>query len=372
MAANRGFFQMPTARSIAKVEIVTKYFVAWAQIMKSRCGSRQLTYLDLFSGPGEYEEGTPSTPMRIMNEVVKIPALQSRLRIAFFEKKREYYDHLKNLVEHHPAYSWLTTEPKVECAVIRPQSVPTLPIDDYTLCFADPYGYKGISLRLLQRVLENWGSDCIFYLSITGLRRNLELEKQTSDIAAIFGDDGLQRLRLAIKEDTKPATFRRVAIRELLRAVNRNRQMYVLPFGIEYESNKSVSHYLVFMSKHHRGYAIMKEIMAKYSMLDPAGIPYFRYRSPQGRSDHQNQLGMSERMERLEQSLLTVLSSRPTLTSFIVEECHKKGLPVVQENIIRALENLESKALIHVSLAPGKQRRSGHILPSYYITRLVM
>ena len=34
-----------------------------------------------------------------------------------------------------------------------------------TLFFVDPWGYKGLSLRLINSVLRNWGCDCIFFFN---------------------------------------------------------------------------------------------------------------------------------------------------------------------------------------------------------------
>ena len=67
------FFKEPKEHSIAKMEMVSKYFAAWAKIMMRSC--EVLTYLDLFSGRGVYEEGTHATPLRIMDEIGEINGL---------------------------------------------------------------------------------------------------------------------------------------------------------------------------------------------------------------------------------------------------------------------------------------------------------
>jgi len=64
---DNSFFEEMTEQSRAKVQIVTKYFKAWAKIMIPRVAKRnnKIGYIDLFSGPGRYKDGsekwTPKT-----------------------------------------------------------------------------------------------------------------------------------------------------------------------------------------------------------------------------------------------------------------------------------------------------------------------
>ena len=34
-----------------------------------------------------------------------------------------------------------------------------------TLFFVDPYGYKGLSLRLIGALIKDWGCDCVFFFN---------------------------------------------------------------------------------------------------------------------------------------------------------------------------------------------------------------
>jgi three-Cys-motif partner protein len=36
-----------------------------------------------------------------------------------------------------------------------------------TLFFVDPWGYKGVSLRLVKSAVKDWGSDCIFFFQLS-------------------------------------------------------------------------------------------------------------------------------------------------------------------------------------------------------------
>ncbi|MBU1638057.1 three-Cys-motif partner protein TcmP [bacterium] len=146
------FFEKPQRHTKAKMEIVSSYFAAWARIMSVK--GEVLTYLDLFSGRGEFIDGTPATPLRIMGTIGSIDGLERGIRLVFYEKKRTYYSVLKEVVRKHPIYSRLRFEPGLHNREISPHMYSELPFNDCTFCFIDPYGNKGITLGLLNAVIR--------------------------------------------------------------------------------------------------------------------------------------------------------------------------------------------------------------------------
>ena len=75
MTADDEFFDEMTEQSRVKVEIVKNYFLAWANVIlhSVREVGGKLGYMDLFSGPGLYEDGTKSTPILILEEAINNP-----------------------------------------------------------------------------------------------------------------------------------------------------------------------------------------------------------------------------------------------------------------------------------------------------------
>jgi len=51
----------------------------------------------------------------------------------------------------------------------------------------------------------------------------------------------------------------------------------VLPFRFRDERGSRTSHHLIFVSKHFKGYEIMKDIMAQESSTHDQGVPSFEY-----------------------------------------------------------------------------------------------
>ena len=79
------FFEEQQEHSQIKACIVAEYFWAWAGVMigvqnRYPQHSKRLAYIDLFSGPGKYDDGTESTPLLIMRHALSKLDLRDRLK----------------------------------------------------------------------------------------------------------------------------------------------------------------------------------------------------------------------------------------------------------------------------------------------------
>src|SRR6185369_5471306 len=68
-----------------------------------------------------------------------------------------------------------------------------------TFFFVDPWGYKGLSLRLINSVLQNWGCDCVFFFNYNRVNMGLNNEAVREHMDALFGQEraNLVRVRLS-------------------------------------------------------------------------------------------------------------------------------------------------------------------------------
>jgi len=82
------FFDETSEQSAVKSAIVSKYFWAWAKVIipsaKKRPG--KIAYIDLFAGPGRYEDGTKSTPLLILEKAIEHPDMRNMLVAVFNDK----------------------------------------------------------------------------------------------------------------------------------------------------------------------------------------------------------------------------------------------------------------------------------------------
>lgn len=94
---------------------MTKYFVAWTKIMLKHAPSpsEPIAYVDLFSGPGVFEDGSASTPLWVLCHAINNPALSSRLVTLFNDKNREYVERLRTAIDNLPGIERLAHKPVV-------------------------------------------------------------------------------------------------------------------------------------------------------------------------------------------------------------------------------------------------------------------
>ena len=347
------FFESPKEHSIVKSDIVSEYFGAWVDIMKSRC--EELTYLDLFSGPGKYEEGTPSTPMKIF-DVIESKEISAALCSHFYESDRGYRNKLKISLEGHPVFQKLRVKPTFPEAEVSAELTNELPVRDCTFSFVDPHGFK-ISAKMLATLVSDWGSDCIFYLSTYGIRRNIEIESQEEDLLELFGRDGLNELREKLKIAPSWYVKDRLIIKQLAKRVMEigGKTFYFLDFAMEFEKSKMVSYYLILITQHHRGFAIMKEIMAKHSYKDHKDIPLYVYSKSKLERENQLQLQFGEKMDELKTKLCRDFENQTLTVNDVLEKCHKTSYIHTKQNLKDALQELELEK--EVSIDPPRDQR---------------
>src|SRR5207249_6575088 len=113
-----------------------------------------------------------------------------------------------------------------------------------TFFFVDPWGYKGLSLGLINSVLKNWGCDCVFFFNYNRINMGLGNEAVERHMNVLFGEERANKLR--DKLAALPPHEREAAIVEALsEALSELGANYVLPFCFKDESGTRTSHHLV-------------------------------------------------------------------------------------------------------------------------------
>jgi hypothetical protein len=138
--------------------------------------------------------------------------------------------------------------------------------------FVDPFGYKGLSLKIVNGVIKDWGSDCVFFFNYGRINAGTTNPLVKPHIDALFGTGPADALRKALPGKT-PNQREVLILEELAQAIKEMGGTYVLPF--RFKRGNRTSHSLIFVSKHFKGYEIMKIIMAKESSTEDQGVASF-------------------------------------------------------------------------------------------------
>lgn len=223
-----------------------------------------------------------------------------------------------------------------------------------TFFFVDPWGYKGLSLGLINSVLKNWGCDCVFFFNYNRINMGLNNEVVKQHMDVLFGEERANELRSTLAG--LPPYEREASIVEALsEALRELGAEYILPFCFKDEDGKRTSHHLVFATKHPRGYRIMKEIMAKHSSEEHQGVASFGY-CPAS-AIHPMLFELNRPLDDLENMLLDDFAGE-TLTTGQIYERHNVGRPYTMKNYKAVLLGMEEKGRIRAS-PPLARRQKG-------------
>lgn len=333
------FFDESSEQSRVKSDIVAKYFYSWATVILLQPHVVEVAYIDLYAGKGRYDDGTPSTPIKILERAIRETKFRNAVRTYFNDSDPSKVVELKRNIFSLPGIGNLKFKPEIasfevgEEVAAQLKSVALIP----TLLFVDPWGYKGLSLDLIQSVLKDWGSDCIFFFNYNRINAGLTNSKFECRINQIFDKERADALRGEVDswfpEEREPAIM--ASLFEALKAIGGR---YAVPFCVKNEFGNRTSHYIVFTSKHELGYSIMKGIMAKasssqvqgvasfcYNPIDKTVLPLFDYTHP---------------LDDLQDDLLRTFSGRKLRMKDVFLE-HNIGTPYIKSNYKDALINLE-------------------------------
>lgn len=224
------------------------------------------------------------------------------------------------------------------------------------LSFVDPYGYKGVTLSLIKALIKDWGSDCIFFFNYNRINMGLSNKRVDDHMNALFGQERAAQVRTLIAgltSDERELTI----INEVAQALKDLGGTYMLPFRFRTEKGSRTSHHLIFVSKHFRGYEIMKDVMAKLSSENNEGVSTFEY-NPASIRQPLLYLFRPQPLSELRQALLKSFAGQ-TLTTLEIYEQHSVDTPFLKKNYKQVLQELEAEGLITVTTRPDKKRKKG-------------
>jgi three-Cys-motif partner protein len=166
---DEAFFEASHEQSQIKSRIVAKYFGAWAKVIipASRRRGDRIAYIDLFAGPGRYRDGTLSTPILVLEKAIADPDMRRMLVTIFNDRNPESVSSLNMAIDSLPGIEQLAHKPQLRNEEIGTEIVKMFEKMRLvpTFFFVDPWGYKGLSLALINSVLKNWGCDCVFFFN---------------------------------------------------------------------------------------------------------------------------------------------------------------------------------------------------------------
>ncbi|MFB2919098.1 MULTISPECIES: three-Cys-motif partner protein TcmP [Aerosakkonema] len=363
----RSFFDESKEQSLVKATIVAKYFWAWAKVIIPQAKKRRenIAYIDLFSGPGRYKDGSKSTPLLILERAIADSDMREMLVTIFNDKDSNNTQSLQQAINYISNIGSLRNIPVVlnkevgEEIVQEIQRIRLLP----TLFFIDPWGYKGLSLRLIGSLIMSWGCDCIFFFNYNRINMGLNNKAVEEHMNSLFGKERADTLREQLQQ-MQPYERELTIVEAICQALKEIGGTYPLPFRFKNSDGSRTSHHLIFVSKNVLGYSIMKEIMAKESSSSEQGVASFDYDPA---TIYQPLLfELSRPLDDLADMLLDEFAGQ-SMTMLEVYERHNVGKRYIKTNYKDVLKQLEAQGKITAE-PPDNQRRKNTMADTVRIT----
>lgn len=357
------FFDERLDQSEVKAAIVQRYFDAWARIMLGnlkRYGGDRIAYIDLYAGPGRYKDGSKSTPLLVLEKAIADSVMAGALVAIFNDAEEHHANSLKQAIAELPGIEKLKHQPLVwhtevdEGAAEYFSKMNLVP----TFSFLDPFGYKGLSLRIVKSVIKDFGCDTVFFFNYSRINAGITNSFVEKHIVALFGDARTRRLQAELPGRT-PGLREALVLECLAEALKELGGKYVLPFRFRNSTGRRTSHFLIYVSKHPLGYKIMKGIMADESSVQDQGVPSFTY-SP---ADASTPLlfSLCRPLDALSGMLLADFHGQTLKMQYIFEQ-HHIDRPYIERNYKEVLKQLEEVGRITcVPAAARRPKRLGEV-----------
>lgn len=355
-----GFFEEQFEQSQVKTAIVSKYFKSWTKVITGFLAGEKkdmrIAYIDLFAGPGRYRDGAKSTPVFILELAIADPKLRDNFVAIFNDKDPENTSSLVQAIKELPGIDTLKIAPQVNTNEVGEEIVKTFETMKFipTLFFVDPWGYKGLSLRLINSVLKDWACECIFFFNYSRINMGLSNPTVKEHMDALFGEKRGDELRQKL-DPLNPEQRELTIIEEICQALIDMGGKFVLPFRFKNSRGTRTKHHLIFVSKHKLGYKIMKSVMATESSSHEQGVPTFEY-SPA--TEAQPLLfELARPLDDLEEMLLEKFAGQ-TMTMVDIYEAHNYGRRYIDKNYKDVLTKMELAGKIKATPSHADRRKN--------------
>ena len=332
------FFDQPLAHSVVKGEIISKYFAAWANIIKTRAREKKMVYFDLFAGKGAYGDGTPSTPLLILNKIVADPTLRAQVFTYFRDREAQCVEALRINVAALPGIETLKYAPDIEQATARDSGLDTHFETAHVVpsfMFLDPFGYNGVTVKLIRAILKDWGCDVAFFFCFKRMPGAIMNNLVRPHMDELFGHDRVTELRSILPNLKTPSEKEAVILAALEASLNAIGGRYIQTFRFRSPTGVII-HHLVFVTKNPTAHRIMKGIMAAASSGATENVPNFEFQS----NAPQTLIQVDSPIETLMSDLIERFRGRTNITIEDIISAHHYGTPYVEKNYTEALRRL--------------------------------
>ena len=346
----------------AKHDILRKYLDAWLPILGKF--NQKTVYIDGFSGPGEYRDGEPGSPIIALEAASCHQAkLAGELVFIFIEERPDRVAHLKSRIAtmrlpaqfrvhvEQGTFAERLTHILDELDAQQGQIAPTFAL-------IDPFGFAGIPYTLIKRLLAKPRCEVLINFMVEHINRFLTHphDEVRAHITDAFGTD--EALKVAFGPGNRAE-----ALKNLYHEQLRKSARYVRYFEMCGGDNRVV-YYLFFAGNSQLGHLRMKEAMWK---VDPVG----EFRFSDATDPNQTLLfNAPAPAARLAEELSARFRDAGEIPVSLIETHVEDDTGYLGKHMREALQQLEREGQLIVSRlkSDGTKRRGGSFPSDAFVT----
>lgn len=362
---DQNFFEKQTLSSKVKASIVSEYFPKYCSIIVRKHVPEKIGYLDLFSGPGMYEDGNPSTPILIARNCMKDEDLKNRVWMVFNDKC--YSEQLKeNFTKEFPEGTFKYKPHFGHSTVGESQEINDFIVkntckgrfnEQPSVLFIDPWGYKGIETNVLSQFLSYWGNELFIFINSKRINPALENDKFEEPMRCLF-PNSYDKVKVEIRNKRTVSERLQFIIDNLgkeYEALLKSR-VYYTAFKFQEEDIETTSHFILHLTKNSRGFDLVKQIYNDFANVGTVfdGINTYTFDVKKITNPVEELFDTnSENIDALKNMLLEEYKGR-TITSYDLFEKHQQNCLYSRSHYVKALRRLVEEGLIESEFTDGK------------------
>ena len=380
MAADNDFFKHQTDSSRVKASIVAEYFPQYCRIIRRKHDPEKFRYIDLFAGPGIYEDGNVSTPIMLARNIAQDSTLKDKVQFVF----NDYYlrDELQaNFESEFPSgtfqkgVAFLNRKVGDDEGVYKALERSTMKQDvrgtwwneSPALLFFDPFGYRGMRTDVLARFLKNWGNEIFLFINTKRINPALENE-QFEDLMRLWFPTKFDTLKVEVRKLLRVPErleFILTSLREEFVSLMGDRNVHCCAFRFQEEDSRTTSHYILHITKGWRGYDLCKSVYNKFANEDLVlnGSNTYTFDPKKCAGDVSLFGDVNQAAEALKEQLCKEYKGR-TMTAFELFERHQKGSKYARDHYMKALRQAVKEGLAEAVFNDGKNHKVSVLIES--------
>jgi three-Cys-motif partner protein len=367
---NNDFFARQTPSSRIKANIVAEYFPKYCKIINKKKQER-IAYVDLYAGPGKYNDNNPSTPLLIGKACAEDQELKQLVHLCFNDNT--YIDELRsNFYEAFPDNTF-KFEPRFAAKTVGDDEDITnylmrkrgKPNRTPTLLFVDPFGYKSINTNALANFLNGWGNEIFLFLNIKRIQAALDNNKFDDLMESLFPTT-VSSLRVDRKYKASVHERLTLIVNNLFDEFQKTTsdKLYHCRFKFKEEDSVGTSHYIIHFTKHHRGYDLVKQIYYEFdnigASLERDGNYTFDAKKLDIPAGYTLEFEDSN-VEALSRLLLNTYKGKIISAEALFEE-HQRQSNFAGPHYLTTLRKMADEGLIEAKFTDGKNHKKSVLL----------